>query len=91
MQTRKKVKMAETQESQKDVLSEEDEKDSKRIANLSNYIKSIPSNREKDDAKSIASHILRQRILDKYSTVMSDATDTEKALNAMNHLDEMLS
>ena len=36
--------------------------DEKRIHSLSNYIKSMPSNRDKEDAKSIASHILRQQL-----------------------------
>ena len=47
--------MAETQRSVDDAESMEDERNSKRLANLSNYIKSIPSQKGQDDAKSIAS------------------------------------
>ena len=91
LQTRKKVIMAETQRSVDDAESMEDERNSKRLANLSNYIKSIPSQRGQDDAKSIASQIMRQRILENYTPVLSDNTDTERALNMMNNLDDMLS
>ena len=38
------------------------EKHSRRLRNLSNYINSMSSNRDKSDAKSVASHIIQQRI-----------------------------
>ena len=34
---------------------------------------------------------MRQRILENYTPVLSDNTDTERALNMMNNLDDMLS
>jgi len=51
-----------------------DEKKSQRVRNLTNYIKGMSSRRDREDAVSVASNILREQC------VSSQFTDIERAL-----------
>ena len=66
-----------------------DEMSAKRLQHLANYIKGMPSSRDREDAQSIASGLLKSQAHGQGGE--SEATNTYRALENMQSLDAMLS